>query len=257
MLKIDTITKHFNKGTIDEVDLFNDFSLTINEGEFVSIVGSNGSGKTTLLNIICGNTQTESGKIVFEDKDFTNLPIHVRAHYIGRVFQDPKMSTCSDLTIIENMALADNKGKFFGLLPAVSKKRLDYYKELLLMCDMGLENRMNVKVGSLSGGQRQALALILATMTDIRMLILDEHTAALDPKTAETVMQLTDKIVKKSGITALMVTHNLRYAVEYGNRLLMFDKGNIVLDLDADKKSKTKVSDILGVFNSISIECGN
>ncbi len=257
MLKVEKITKHFNQGTIDEVDLFDNFSLTVNEGEFVSIVGSNGSGKTTLLNIICGNTHIESGKIIFNDKDITNLPVHARAPFIGRVFQDPKISTCSDLTIIENMALADNKGKCFGLTSAVSKKRLEYYRELLIGCGMGLENRMNVKAGSLSGGQRQALALILATMTDIKLLILDEHTAALDPKTAETVMKITDKVVKESGITALMVTHNLRYAVEYGNRLLMFDKGNTVLDLNESKKHETKVSDILGVFNEISIECGN
>ena len=257
MLEINEITKKFNIATVDEVTLFDKFSIAFKEGEFVSIVGSNGSGKTTLLNIICGNEPIQSGKIIFDGKNITSLPVHKRAPFIGRVFQDPQKSTCSHLTIIENMALADNKGRRFDLARAVNKRNIDRYRTLLESCEMGLENRMNVPVGSLSGGQRQALALLLATMTDIRLLILDEHTAALDPKTAETVMVLTNKLVRESGLTALMVTHNLRYAVEYGDRLVMFDKGNTVLDINGGEKAETKVQDLLTLFNSISIECGN
>ncbi len=257
MLNIENITKKFNVGTPDEVTLFDNFSLSVGSGEFISIVGSNGSGKTTLLSIICGNTKTDGGRIIFDGRDITALPVHKRSPFIGRVFQDVKKSTCSDLTITENMALSDNKAKLFGLTPAVSKKRLDYYRSLLETCGMGLENRMNIKAGALSGGQRQALSLILATMTDVKLLILDEHTAALDPKSAETVMQLTNDVIKRTGLTALMVTHNLRYAVEYGSRLLMFDKGMTVLDIAGKEKAKTEVSHLLGIFNSISIECGN
>jgi putative ABC transport system ATP-binding protein len=257
MLEVKEITKKFNIGTVDEVTLFDKFSISFQNGEFVSIVGSNGSGKTTLLNIICGNENVQGGDILFEGQNITSLPVYKRAPYIGRVFQDPQKSTCSHLTIIENMALADNKGKAFNLGRAVNKKNLDRYRTLLESCEMGLENRMNVPVGSLSGGQRQALALLLATMTDIKLLILDEHTAALDPKTAETVMILTDKLIRKSDITALMVTHNLRYAVEYGDRLVMFDKGNTVLDINGSAKQETQVQDLLTLFNTISIECGN
>ena len=257
MLEVSNITKKFNVGTVDEVTLFDNFNIRFNDGEFVSIVGSNGSGKTTLLNLICGNENVQGGDIIFEGKKITSFPVHKRAPFIGRVFQDPQKSTCSHLTIIENMALADNKGKAFDLGRAVNKKNLDRYRSLLESCEMGLENRMNVPVGSLSGGQRQALALLLATMTDIKLLILDEHTAALDPKTAETVMVLTNKLVRQSGITALMVTHNLRYAVEYGDRLVMFDKGNTVLDINGKEKEDTGVQDLLTLFNTISIECGN
>ena len=167
------------------------------------------------------------------------------------------MGTCGSLTILENMALADNKNKSFGLTPIINKKRIDYYKSLLEQCGMGLENRMGVKVGTLSGGQRQALALIIATMTDIKLLILDEHTAALDPKSSETLMQITDKIVKEKHLTTLMVTHNLRFAVEYGNRLVMMHSGHAVMDIAGEEKAKIKIDDILDKFNEISIEVGN
>ena len=185
VLELKNIHKVFNAGTVDEAVIFNDFNFTVEEGSFISIVGSNGSGKTTLLNLICGTDHVNGGQVVFDGRDITNLAEYKRAAFIGRVFQNPQMGTCPDLTIIENMALADNKGGSFGLLPAVNKKRIDYYRSLVSECGMGLENRMNVKVGALSGGQRQALALVIANMTDIKLLILDEHTAALDPKTSE------------------------------------------------------------------------
>lgn len=257
MLQLNNICTSFNKGTVDEMQLFNNFNFNVDKGDFISIVGSNGSGKTTMLNIICGSLTPDSGKIIFNGKDFTNLTEYKRAKYIGRVFQDPKMGTCSNLTVLENFALADNKNKRYNLTGAISKKRIEYYKDLVKMCNMGLEDRMNVKVGNLSGGQRQAIALVIAGMTDIDLLILDEHTAALDPKSSETIMEITDKIVRERNITAVMVTHNLRFATEYGNRLVMMHGGNIIVDKKGEEKKKTGVEDLLGIFNEISIECGN
>lgn len=257
MLRLSNINKAFNVGTIDENRLFNNFSLTVNDKEFVAIVGSNGSGKTTLLNMTCGTMRPDSGKVFFDYTDVTFFPEYRRAKRIGRVLQDPKAGTCSSLTILENMALADNKNKRFGLSTAVNAKRTDYYKQLLETCGMGLENRMGVRAGSLSGGQRQALALIIATMTDIDLLILDEHTAALDPKSSETLMEITQKVVEEKHLTTLMVTHNLRFAVEYGSRLIMMHAGEAVMDISGEEKQKIVIDDILGKFNEISIECGN
>lgn len=257
MLRLNNIVKVFNKGTVDENVLFNDFSFKVNKGDFISVIGSNGSGKTTLLNLACGTLQPDSGSVIFEGKDITKVSEYKRAKFIGRVLQDPKMGTCGSLTILENMALSDNKNRAYNLSPVINKKRVDYYKTLLEQCGMGLENRMGVKVGSLSGGQRQALALIIATMTDIKMLILDEHTAALDPKSSETLMQITDKIVKEKQLTTLMVTHNLRFAVEYGNRMVMMHSGNAVMNLSEEEKKQTGIDDILEKFNEISIEVGN
>ena len=257
MLELNNICTVFNKGTVDEMTLFDNFNFKVNKGDFVSIVGSNGSGKTTMLNIICGNCMADSGTVIFKDRDITKLSEHKRARFIGRVFQDPKMGTCSNLTVLENFALADNKNKPYSLTSAVNKKRVDYYRELLKACNMGLEDRMNVPVGLLSGGQRQAIALVISGMTKVDLLILDEHTAALDPKSSETVMELTDKLVKKNGMTAVMVTHNLRFATQYGSRLIMMDKGNIILDKSGKEKQETQIEDILKIFNEISIECGN
>lgn len=257
MLELENICKTFNVGTPDATTLFKDFNLKIDDGEFVCVIGSNGSGKTTILNLICGSLTPDSGKVIFNGKDITKMNEYRRAEKIGRVFQDPKAGTCADLTILENMALADNKNKLFGLTRSVNPKRIDYYRSLLEECEMGLENRLNAKVGVLSGGQRQALALVIANMTSPDLLILDEHTAALDPKSSETVMGLTDKFVRKRNMTSLMVTHNLRFAVEYGTRLIMMHEGKCIVDIKGEEKEKASVDDLLRVFNQISIEVGN
>lgn len=257
MVTLNNINITFNAGTVDENKLFENFSLNVNDGEFVSIVGSNGSGKTTLLNMICGTLRPDSGTVVFGGTDITTAPEYKRARRIGRVLQDPKSGTCGSLSILENLSLADNKNKGYNLTRAVSRQREDYYKSLLEMCNMGLENRMGVLAGSLSGGQRQALALIIATMTPIDLLILDEHTAALDPKSSDTVMEITQKVVTEKKLTTLMVTHNLRFAVQYGTRLIMMHSGNAVMDIDGERKQKLVVDDILDKFNQISIETGN
>lgn len=256
-LSLRSVTKVFNAGTVDENRLFDKFTLDVNDGDFISVVGSNGSGKTTMLNVICGGIEPDSGAVVFNGKNIAMQKEFQRSKRIGRVLQDPKMGSCGNLTILENMALADNKCKSYGLTPAVSHKCEVKYKKMLESCGMGLENRMGVLAGSLSGGQRQALALIIATMSDIDLLILDEHTAALDPKSSETLMQITDKVVKEKHLTTLMVTHNLRFAVEYGSRLVMMHSGNAVMDINGKEKQKLEVDDILGKFNEISIECGN
>ena len=257
MLKLNNINKYYNAGTVNEMCLFQNFNLTIDDGQFVSVVGSNGSGKTTMLNIICGSIPVDSGSIQIGSEDITHLAEYKRQRRIGRVYQNPAMGTCPHMTILENMALADNKGKAFNLLPGTNKKRIDDYRESLKTLGLGLEDKLHVKVGVLSGGQRQAMALLMSTMTPIEFLILDEHTAALDPKTAETIMELTDKIVKEKKLTTIMVTHNLRYAVEYGDRLLMMHQGHAVLDHAGKEKEALKIQDLLDQFNAISIECGN
>ena len=257
MLELNNITKIFNAGTVDETTLFDNFSFKLDEGEFAAVIGSNGSGKTTLLNLACGTIKPDGGTILFKGEDITKLPEHKRAKTIGRVLQDPRLGTCGNLTILENMALADNKNKPFGLGAGVNKKRVDYYKSLLETCGMGLENRLNVPVGNLSGGQRQAAALIIASMTDIDLLVLDEHTAALDPKSSETLMEITDKVIKEKNLTTLMVTHNLRFAIEYGTRLVMMHEGKCVLDINGEENKNAEIDDLLKIFNEISIEMGN
>ncbi len=257
LLELKNIHLNFNAGTPDEMRLFEDFSFGVPQGAFVSVVGSNGSGKTTMLNLICGTVQPEAGKIVFDGRDITSVSAVKRAAWIGRVFQDPKAGTCAHLTILENLALADNKGRAYNLGRGVPKNRREHYRALLSQCGMGLENRLDTPVGTLSGGQRQALALIIATMSDIRLLILDEHTAALDPKSSETIMVLTNDLIQQRGITTVMVTHNLRYAVTYGDRLLMMHQGRTVVDRSGEEKRALAVDDLLDVFNDISIEMGN
>ena len=257
MLELKNITKVYNPGMITEMTLFRDFNLKVSEGEFVSIVGSNGSGKTSMLNIICGSIPIEGGDILIDGKRVNGLSEYKRYRSIGRIFQNPAVSTCPELTLLENMALADNKGKVFGLQAGVSKKRVEYYRDQLAALHLGLEDKLHVRMGSFSGGQRQAVALVMATMSPLSFLILDEHTAALDPSTAERIMELTDRVIREKKLTALMVTHNLRYAVEYGTRILMMDKGQIVLDKSGEEKQRTTVNDLLGIFNRISIECGN
>lgn len=257
MLELKNINKYYHAGTVNEMCLFQDFNLKIDEGEFVSVVGSNGSGKTSLLNLICGSIPLDSGTISINNENITKMPEYKRQRRIGRVYQNPAMGTCPNMTILENMALADNKGRAFNLLPGTNRARIDFYREQLKTLGLGLEDKMQVKVGVLSGGQRQAMALLMSTMTPIEFLILDEHTAALDPKTADTIMELTDKIVREKHLTTIMVTHNLRFAVEYGNRLLMMHQGEAVLDKKGKEKDIIKIEDILEMFNEISIECGN
>ena len=257
MLKLNHINKYYNAGTVNEMCLFRDFNLSIEDGQFVSVVGSNGSGKTSMLNIICGSIPVDQGTIEIGGVDITNMQEYKRQRRIGRVYQDPARGTCPHMTILENMSLADNKGKPFNLLPGTNRQRVDDYRESLKSLGLGLEDKMNVKVGVLSGGQRQAMALLMSTMTPIEFLILDEHTAALDPKTAEVIMELTDKVVKEKKLTTIMVTHNLRYAVEYGDRLLMMHQGQAIMDKAGKEKKEIQIDDILEKFNAISIECGN
>lgn len=257
MLELKEIQKYYNPGTVNEMCLFDHFNLKVEKGDFISVVGSNGSGKTSMLNIICGSIAAESGQILMDGRDITRDKEYKRNVKIGRVYQNPAMGTCPSMTILENMSLADNKGKLYGLSRGTNKSRINYYKEQLRQLNLGLEDRMDTKVGVLSGGQRQAMALLMSTMTPIEFLILDEHTAALDPKTAEMIMELTDKIVKEKELTTIMVTHNLRYAIEYGNRLLMMHQGEAILDKKGKEKEEMRVEDVLKLFNEISIECGN
>ena len=252
MLELKNINTVFNKGTVDELKLFDDFNFKVSKGEFVSVVGSNGSGKTTLLNLICGSLYPDSGSVLFEGKDITKKSEHKRASYIGRVFQDPTLGTCSSLTVLENFALVDNKNKRYSLTPAINKKRIDHYRDLLSRCNMGLEDRLGVKVGALSGGQRQAIALILAGMNDVKLLILDEHTAALDPKSSETIMNITnDFITNDSEMTAIMVTHNMRFAADYGNRIVLMHEGNAVLDESGERKTAITTKELRDKFNDL------
>ena len=257
MLEIRDITKVYHPGTIMEHRLFDHFSLQVEEGQFVAIVGSNGSGKTSLLNIICGSIPIEGGDVLVGGQSISRLKDYQRYATMGRVYQNPAAGTCPNLTMLENLSLADNKGKSFGLGRGVNRKRVDFYRAQLQSLGLGLEDKLDVKMGALSGGQRQAVSLLMATMTPLHFLILDEHTAALDPKTAEIIMELTDKVVREKKLTAMMVTHNLRYAVEYGDRILMMDRGHVVLDRAGAEKQATSIDDILGMFNQISLECGN
>ena len=257
MLKLCNITKTYNPGTVNEMCIFEDFSLEVRAGEFVSVVGSNGSGKTSILNIICGTIPIDSGEVLISGKNITKVREFRRYAHIGRVYQNPSMGTCPNMTILENMSLADNKGRSFGLSFGINRKRCDFYKEQLSILGLGLEDKLDVRIGALSGGQRQSVALVMATMTPLKFLILDEHTAALDPHTAEVIMELTGRVVREKNLTAIMVTHNLRHAVQYGSRLLMMDKGQTVLDKSGAEKAAVKTEDILKIFNEISIECGN
>ena len=254
MLELKHIHKYYNAGTVNEMCLFNDFNLTIEDHQFVSVVGSNGSGKTSLLNIICGSIPLDDGRIIIGGEDITKMPEYKRQRRIGRVYQNPSMGTCPSMTIAENMALADNKGKAFNHRPGTNKQRLEFYRESLRSLGLGLEDKMDVKVGVLSGGQRQALTLLMATLQKPKLLLLDEHTAALDPKTARKVLDLTEKIVDEQNLTALMVTHNMKDAIQIGNRLIMMHEGRIIYDVAGEEKKNLQVEDLLERFEKVSGE---
>ena len=250
MLEVRDITKIYNPGTLTEQRLFEHFSLTVEEGQFVAIVGSNGSGKTSLLNIICGSIPIEGGDVLVGGRSISKLKDYQRYATMGRVYQDPAAGTCPNLTMLENLSLADNKGGSYGLGRGVNKKRIDFYRQQLASLGLGLEDKLDVRMGALSGGQRQAVALLMATMTPLKFLILDEHTAALDPATAEKVLDITRRVVQQHKITTLMVTHNMKNALELGNRTLMMDSGHIVLDISGEKREKMTVTDLLEQFKA-------
>ena len=254
MLELLGINKTFNRGTVNTTELFRDFSFFVGTGDFVSVVGSNGSGKTTLLNIISGSIPIDSGKVILDGTDITKLPEYKRARKIGRVFQDPSMGTAADMQIEENLALARRRGKRRTLRPGITKKEREEYRQLLTELGLGLETRMSAKVGLLSGGQLQALTLLMASLSCPKLLLLDEHTAALDPKTAAKVLQTTDMIVNRDNLTTLMITHNMKDAIAHGNRLIMMMDGNIILDIRGEEKKKLTVADLLHKFEEASGE---
>jgi len=254
VLKVNGISKTFNSGTINEKVALTDLSLTLEEGDFVTLIGGNGAGKSTLLNCIAGVYEIDQGSIVIDDLDVTKLPEHKRAKIIGRDFQDPMMGTAANMGIEENLALAYRRGEFRGLKWGINNKERDLYRKYLSQLELGLENRLSDKVGLLSGGQRQALTLLMAILKKPKLLLLDEHTAALDPKTAEKVLQLTDKFVRQDNLTTLMVTHNMRNAIEYGNRLIMMHEGRIILDIKGEEKRQLTVEDLLRRFGKASGE---
>lgn len=257
MLELRHIRKVYNPGSVRELCLFDDFSLTVEKGEFISVVGSNGSGKTSLLNILCGSIPVDAGQLLLDGTDITRQKEHLRARRIARIYQNPAMGTCARMTILENMALADSKYKRMNLRPGTDRGQIPRYRGMLAELGLGLENMMQARAGSLSGGQRQALALTMSRLNPIDFFILDEHTAALDPKTADVIMQLTDRMVREGRLTAIMVTHNLRFALDYGDRLLMMHQGEAVLDRRGEEKKALRMEDVLQIFNEISIECGN
>ncbi|MGN0378996.1 MAG: ABC transporter ATP-binding protein [Butyrivibrio sp.] len=248
MLKIDNIYKTFNPNTVNEKTALNGVNLELKEGDFVTVIGGNGAGKSTLLNAVAGVWQVDKGKIYIDGIDVTKKPEHKRAAYLGRVFQDPMMGTAATMGIDENLALAARRGKFRGLGPGISSKEREHYKELLASLDLGLENRITSKVGLLSGGQRQAVTLLMASLKKPKLLLLDEHTAALDPKTAAKVLETTEKIVRKDNLTTLMITHNMKDAIAHGNRLIMMNNGNIILDISGEEKKSLTVEDLLEKF---------
>ena len=254
MLKIDHIYKTFNVGTINEKTALNGATLTLNEGDFVTVIGGNGAGKSTMLNAVAGTWFVDSGSIFIDDTDVTKMPEHKRARFLGRVFQDPMMGTSATMGIDENLALAARRGTKRGLRIGITKAEREHYRELLAELDLGLENRLTSKVGLLSGGQRQALPLLMATLKKPKLLLLDEHTAALDPKTAAKVLALSDKIVAEHNLTTLMVTHNMRDAIVHGNRLIMMNEGQVVLDISGEEKKKLTVEDLLEKFEAVSGE---
>ncbi len=252
MLQINGIHKTFNAGTINEKRALQGVDLHLKPGDFVTVIGGNGAGKSTMLNCVSGAYPVDEGKILIDGIDVTGLPEYKRAKYIGRVFQDPMMGTAATMQIEENLALAARRGKLRTLLPGITKAERAEYKEMLKILDLGLEDRMTAKVGLLSGGQRQALTLLMATLKKPKLLLLDEHTAALDPKTAAKVLEVTEKIVTKDNLTTLMITHNMRDAIAYGNRLIMMYDGRIVVDVSGEDKKHLTVEQLLALFSQAS-----
>ena len=252
MLELKNICKTFNPGTINAKTALNNLSLTLADGDFVTVIGGNGAGKSTMLNAIAGVFPVDSGSILIDGQDVTKLPEHKRAALLGRVFQDPMMGTAPSMWIEENLALAARRGQRRGLSWGVTKEEKEQYRELLGGLGLGLESRLTTKVSTLSGGQRQALTLLMATLKRPKLLLLDEHTAALDPKTAAKVMELTDRIVREGQLTTLMITHNMRDAIQYGNRLIMLHDGHVILDIAGEEKKKLTVPDLLEQFTKAS-----
>lgn len=252
MLEIKNVFKTFNPGTVNEKHALNGINLTLNEGDFVTVIGGNGAGKSTMLNMVAGVYPVDSGSIVIDGVDVTKLPEHKRAKYIGRVFQDPMTGTAADMQIVENLALASRRGKFRTLKQGVTKKEKAHYAEILKTLDLGLETRLTSKVGLLSGGQRQAITLLMATLKKPKVLLLDEHTAALDPKTAAKVLELTTEIVEKDNLTTIMITHNMKDAIAIGNRLIMMNDGKIIYDVSGEEKKNLTTADLLEKFKITS-----
>ncbi len=254
MLTIRNLSKTFNKGTINEKQALTNVNLELEAGDFVTVIGGNGAGKSTLLNMVAGVFPVDSGSITVDGVDVTKLPEHKRAKYLGRVFQDPMMGTASTMWIEENMAIASRRGLTRSLRWGISSKQRTEYKKMLAQFGLGLENRLSTSVSLLSGGQRQALTLLMATMRQPKLLLLDEHTAALDPKTAATVLELTDKIVSENHLTTMMITHNMKDAIAHGNRLIMMNNGRIIFDVKGEEKKKLTVDDLLKKFSELNGE---
>ena len=252
MLEIKNVTKIFNADTVNEKVALNDVSLTLNDGDFVTVIGGNGAGKSTLLNAVAGTFPIDAGNIVIDGNDVTKLPEYKRAKFIGRVFQDPMTGTAADMWIEENMAIATRRGKSRGLAWAITNDDRKQFAEMLKKLDLGLEHRLSTKVGLLSGGQRQAITLLMASMSNPNLLLLDEHTAALDPKTAAKVLAITKEIVESENLTTIMITHNMKDAIAYGNRLIMMNNGKIIIDVSGEEKKKLTVEDLLAEFTRVS-----
>ena len=252
MLEIQNVYKTFNAGTVNEKVALRGLNLELKDGDFVTVIGGNGAGKSTMLNSVAGVFTVDSGKILIDGVDVTNLPEYKRAKYIGRVFQDPMMGTAATMQIEENLALAARRGKPRTLRSGITREERERYREQLKILDLGLENRMTTKVGLLSGGQRQALTLLMATLQQPKLLLLDEHTAALDPKTAAKVLDATQRIVEKDHLTTMMITHNMRDAIAHGNRLVMMYDGHVVVDVSGEEKKKLTVEQLLNLFSQAS-----
>ena len=248
MLELKNLYKTFNAGTVNEKRAIDGLDLTLEDGDFVTIIGGNGAGKSTTLNLIAGVFPADQGSIILDGVDITRLPEHKRAKYLGRVFQDPMMGTAATMGIEENLALANRRGQRRTLRPGITAQEREKFRKQLAALGLGLEDRMTSKVGLLSGGQRQALTLLMATLKKPRLLLLDEHTAALDPKTADKVLQITEEIVARDKLTTLMVTHNMKHAIQYGNRLIMMDAGKVVVDIHGEEKKNLTVRDLLEKF---------